>query len=234
MLENYIQLSPGQQDLVETFCFINVLKPGGDMTEEVQDVQQEQEQETFPVDFSNMVRTLFKTQGMHQYADGVMHAAIGISGEVGEIFEAFLPDTPDQENLLEEYGDLEFYMEALCQAIGVTEDTIGTMSDLLMQKEKGRQYKLTDMVVLAAKILDSAKRCWVYGKELEEMRVKLVTDIAHLTLCIDQIYKACNVRYEDIRYYNQVKLIGKKGRFRNLVYTDAEARDRADKQEEGA
>lgn len=189
--------------------------------------------EEFHVNFEEMVCILFKKHGMHSQYEGLMHAAIGISGEVGEIFEAFLPDTPDQENLLEEYGDLEFYMEALCQAIGVTKDTIGTMSDLLMQKEKGRQYKLTDMVVLAAKILDSAKRCWVYGKELEEMRVKLVTDIAHLTLCVDQIYKACGVKYEDIRYYNQVKLIGEKGRFRNAVYSDAEARNRADKQEGG-
>lgn len=186
--------------------------------------------EKFDIGFGGMVAKLFKKQGMHPQYEALMHAAIGISGEVGEIFEAFLPDTPDQENLLEEYGDLEFYMEALCQAIGVTEDTIGIMSDLLMQKEKGRQYKLTDMVVLAAKILDSAKRCWVYGKELEEMRVKLVTDIAHLTLCVDQIYKACGVKYEDVRHQNMVKLIGTKGRYRDQVYSDEAANARTDKQ----
>lgn len=234
MLENYIQLSPGQQDLVETFCFINALKPGGDMTEEVQDVQQEQEQETFPVDFSNMVRTLFKTQGMHQYADGVMHAAIGISGEVGEIFEAHMEDVINMDNLKEEFGDLEFYMVALCQAADITEDNIGAYVEMLLMQNPGRQYSLVALIKHSSDLLDSAKRCWVYGKTIEEMRPKLLEGLAHLILATDQMYNAAGFKVEDIYYENQVKLIGKKGRFRNMVYSDAEARDRADKQEEGA
>lgn len=189
--------------------------------------------EEFEVGFEEMVAKLFKKQGMHPQYEALMHAAIGISGEVGEILEAWSAETPDKENLLEEYGDLEFYMEALCQAAGITEDTLGTMCELLLQKEGEHLYTLMEFVVTAGNILDSAKRCWIYGKDLEALRAKLVTDMAHLTLCADQMYKAGGTKYEDIRHQNMVKLIGAKGRYRNQMYSDEAANARADKQEEG-
>ena len=187
--------------------------------------------EKFDIGFEGMVAKLFKKQGMHPQYEALMHAAIGISGEAGEILLAWSAADPDEENLLEEYGDLEFYMEALCQATGITEDALGTMCELLIQKEGKHQYTLMEFVVIASNILDSAKRCWVYGKDLEDLRTKLVTDMAHLTLCADQMYKAGETKYEDVRHQNMVKLIGAKGRYRDQVYSDEAANARADKQE---
>lgn len=228
MLENFTQLSPGQQDLVETFCFIDVLKHGGDMEGLEMEVV---EREEFTVSFAEMIHKLFKKQGMHQYAEGLMHAAIGISGEVGEIFEAHMEDIIDMDNLKEEFGDLEFYMVALCQAADITEDNIGAYVEMLFMQNPGRQYSLVALIKHSSDLLDSAKRCWVYGKTIEEMRPKLLEGLAHLILATDQMYKAAGFKVEEIQYENQVKLIGKNGRFRNLLYSDAEARDRADKQD---
>lgn len=60
----------------------------------------------------------------------VLHMAIGISGESGELLDAIkkhvIYNKPiDRENVIEELGDLEFYMEGLRQGLDITrEETI--------------------------------------------------------------------------------------------------------------
>ena len=87
-----------------------------------------------------------------------LHAVVGISGEAGELLDAVKKDTmynkkPDIENIIEELGDLEFYMEALRQAYDITrEQTIraniaklgvryssGTYSDKQAQERADKQ-----------------------------------------------------------------------------------------------
>lgn len=57
----------------------------------------------------------------------LMHMAIGISGEAGELLDAikkrviYRKDL-DMENVKEELGDLEFYMEGIRQLLGITRD----------------------------------------------------------------------------------------------------------------
>lgn len=58
------------------------------------------------------------------------HMATGISGEAGELLDAVKKHAVyarpiDRENVVEELGDLEFYMEGLRQRLGITrEETI--------------------------------------------------------------------------------------------------------------
>lgn len=60
----------------------------------------------------------------------IMHMAIGISGEAGELLDAIKKNVIyqkalDRENVIEELGDIEFYMEGLRQGLGITrEETI--------------------------------------------------------------------------------------------------------------
>lgn len=54
-----------------------------------------------------------------------LHMAVGISGEAGELLDAIkkcvIYNKPlDLENVIEELGDLEFYMEGLRQGLGIT------------------------------------------------------------------------------------------------------------------
>ncbi len=70
--------------------------------------------------FVNHVRILFKTKGFNttENAEAIMHAAIGISGEAGEILDTAKKHwaynkSLDIENLYEELGDLLFYTTAL-------------------------------------------------------------------------------------------------------------------------
>jgi NTP pyrophosphatase (non-canonical NTP hydrolase) len=65
----------------------------------------------------------------HDGDDGLMHCAAGISGEAGELLDAikktWVYGKPlDVANLVEELGDLEWYMEALRGLIGVTREQV--------------------------------------------------------------------------------------------------------------
>ena len=69
----------------------------------------------------------------------LLHAAIGIAGESGELLDAvrklFLEGQPlDRENVIEELGDLCFYLEAACQAIGVTREEIEELNTAKLSK----------------------------------------------------------------------------------------------------
>lgn len=77
-------------------------------------------------DYSLFVKNLFKPMDQpHNLA----HAAMGIAGEAGELLDAIKKHWAygkklDVENVIEELGDLEFYMQALRNEIGVSRDTI--------------------------------------------------------------------------------------------------------------
>lgn len=54
-----------------------------------------------------------------------LHMAIGLSGEAGELLDAIkkwaIYEKPlDMRNVIEELGDLEFYMEGLRQGLGIS------------------------------------------------------------------------------------------------------------------
>jgi len=56
-----------------------------------------------------------------------LHMAVGISGEAGELLDAVKKAAIyckpiDLQNVIEELGDLEFYMEGLRQGLGITRD----------------------------------------------------------------------------------------------------------------
>jgi len=76
----------------------------------------------------------------------LLHMVIGISGEAGELLDAVKKNAIyqkdlDRINVIEELGDLEFYMEGLRQALNITrEETLQHNIDKLFTGEKAR-YK---------------------------------------------------------------------------------------------
>ena len=96
--------------------------------------------------YVNMVQSLFKTKDFNVAAEGAMHAAVGIAGEAGELLDAvkkvWAYGKPiDLENAIEELGDLEFYMEALRQQIGVSrEQVLQANQDKLAKRYPGLRY----------------------------------------------------------------------------------------------
>lgn len=82
--------------------------------------------------FSEMVKALVKSgdviaKELTGQDANLMHMAIGVSGEAGELLDAikrrviYRKDL-DVENVIEELGDIEFYLEGLRSALGITRE----------------------------------------------------------------------------------------------------------------
>ena len=87
-----------------------------------------------PVNYSHMVSMLAKpghaiVEELTADKAHALHMAVGISGEAGELLDAIKKHViygkpMDWVNVVEELGDLEFYMEGLRQLVGVTREEV--------------------------------------------------------------------------------------------------------------
>lgn len=76
----------------------------------------------------------------------LLHMAVGVSGEAGELLDAVKKNAIyckvlDVDNVIEELGDLEFYMEGLRSALGITRDQCLTSNIRKLSKRyEGLKY----------------------------------------------------------------------------------------------
>lgn len=76
----------------------------------------------------------------------LIHMTMGIAGEAGELLDAIKKHTMynkplDFENVIEELGDLEFYLEGLRQELGLTRDsTIDANTAKLMKRYPSNMF----------------------------------------------------------------------------------------------
>src|SRR5436309_15555689 len=74
------------------------------------------------------------------------HMATGVSGESGELEDAIkkhvIYNKPaDRANVVEELGDIEFYIEGIRQGLGITrEETIAANIEKLGKRYEGMKY----------------------------------------------------------------------------------------------
>lgn len=95
-------------------------------------------------EYKKMVINLFKTEGFDLDLNAAVHAAMGVAGEAGEVLDlikkswAYKKDL-DFEKLIEELGDLEFYLEALRQELCISRKDVlaANMSKLGKRYNKG-------------------------------------------------------------------------------------------------
>ncbi len=116
----------------------------------------------------------------------LLHAAVGISGECGEMFQAITSDglIKDNTNMIEETGDMLWFIANACSALDVEMPTaiINIPPDKLNIVMLVRR-----LTVAASKVLDEVKRVIFYGKALDEkMLVVLIRNVVYFNyaLCI--------------------------------------------------
>lgn len=101
--------------------------------------------------YQDMVANLKKAgelilETMTPDAADLLHMAVGVSGESGELLDAVkkhvIYNKPlDRENIIEELGDLEFYMEGVRQRAGVTrQETLDHNFAKLGHRYSGHRY----------------------------------------------------------------------------------------------
>lgn len=178
--------------------------------------------ETYP----QMVARLFKV--MPTFEASCIHAAVGITGEVAELTLAALKG--DEANILEELGDLRFYVQQLFHMFGWSIDSF------LMVKQPESEmpaevHPMDRLVYFAGEVQDLLKKTWVYGKELDMLALydaTLLMLIAYGQFL--QVYELTDIEVMDANAHKLVT--GPKARY-PLGYTDAAAIARADKADEG-
>jgi len=101
------------------------------------------------INHKNMVRALVKSgddiiASLTPARANLMHMAIGVSGESGELLDAIkkhvIYEKPlDRENVIEELGDIEFYLEGLRQQLDINRlHTLRTNTDKLLTAKNAR------------------------------------------------------------------------------------------------
>jgi len=77
--------------------------------------------------YADFVKALLKDMGSE--SDNLMHAAVGISGEAGELLDAVKKHWAygkplDMYNIREELGDIMFYTTAMMNLLGLDEEEV--------------------------------------------------------------------------------------------------------------
>lgn len=111
------------------------------------------------VAYPDFVQTLIKK--FVDYRLELCHAAMGVAGEAGELCDAIKRHAiygkeADVKNIVEELGDLEFYMQDVRTKYNITrEQTLQANADKLAERYKGLVYSDEAAIARADKILDA-------------------------------------------------------------------------------
>ncbi len=175
--------------------------------------------------YDQMVADLFKKDPDNKVM--AIHAAIGMAGESGELREA---DT--FKNAIEEIGDFKFYTVAMRQRLSPMAYGSGSnirQTSEVSESQYGRPTHATvvdNLHILSCRLLDIAKKSWVYGRELKEYEIRIHLELLDINLdyLVREFY---GTSWEHVLHENQMKLLVK--RYASGSYSDAQALARADK-----
>jgi len=146
-------------DLTETTQFQTTVFPGGHV-------------ETIAVTYEEFVCNLVKEMGGRD--NNLAHMVLGIAGEAGEIVDAIkkkvIYDKPlDIDNIIEELGDLEFYMAGMRQLLGVSRKEVLAANVAKLGKRYADGYSDAAAIARADKRQEQAAEATdVYARTLKQ------------------------------------------------------------------
>lgn len=179
--------------------------------------------------FEQMVTNLFKTTDMNRKMDALLHAFLGISTEVWELNRS---NIISRENLIEEYGDLLFYVEAARQSLLLIVSREFGENDILavrlidLPSVNLPSISASTLEKEVGNAMDLVKKLWVYHKESAAIYERLYMHLFDILGILKYRFEIEGISAEDVIRRNQTKL-GK--RYPNGVYSNSDAIARADK-----
>lgn len=168
----------------------------------------------------------------------MLHMVVGISGEAAEVLSAdfqyhqiLFTMTEEEkrrkdeiaENIKEELGDLEFYIEGLLQSLDTNYEDLPEVS---VQIKDFSVVIGAGISISAGNVLDLVKKHVIYNKPIDKKA--LLVEVAGLAALINHMGEKHGFTREEILLANKVKL---GVRYQN-GYSDEAAQKRADKVEE--
>lgn len=96
-------------------------------------------------EFLEYQRLAIRTAKRVNQSFDLMHSAFGLAGEAGEFVDAVKKDIVygkplDQENLLEELGDILWYVALACETLGVDMDYVAVQNIDKLKKRYPEKY----------------------------------------------------------------------------------------------
>jgi len=159
----------------------------------------------------------------------IWHMGTGIAGEAAELLGAYDASmcenqVLDVENVVEELGDIEFFLSGLRVALWITR--IQTTGDVDNSYDNYPASVLSiKLVIECGNLLDLVKKKVVYNKEIEQQKfIDVLTRIESIMYCIRII---SDISHEEVIAANKRKL---NIRHDNSAFTDEKQTDRADKE----
>lgn len=155
------------------------------------------------------------------------HGATGVAGEAGELLEAMTAETLDIENIIEECGDLEFYMEQIRQRANIVArraESDAIARDLPVGVTSVGLTQTLSIVIFATQVLDTVKKCAVYNKQIDLHALE--DQLFRMDIALTALYGVFGLQREVVLAANIGKL---SKRYASMQYSDAQAQARADK-----
>jgi len=175
----------------------------------------------------------------------MLHMAVGAAGEFSELSEPIVEYSEgrselDTVNVREELGDIEFFLEGLRQCAGIERDDtlslVGNYHEGSLSVEPSKDilgfacYRLS---VEGGHLLDVVKRAAIYKKPFDKNKLTVVLSACEAILAV--IRNQLTITRDATLQGNLNKLLkGDNARYKSGVYSDEQAQNRKDKQQEQA
>jgi len=161
----------------------------------------------------------------------LLHMAVGIAGEAGELAQAIYISADfnsiDKENVVEELGDLEFYLEGLRQGLQLNRDKTVEVA-LVHQPYETSFHKVKDNAIQlnieCSVLLDFIKKSAFYVKPVKtDLVIESLIKINNFMLELREAF----VISRDRTIEHNIAKLGE--RYQGHNYSNEQAIDRADK-----
>lgn len=113
----------------------------------------------------------------HQPNERLLHAAMGLCTEVGELFEL-----ESEEHMVEEIGDVFWYLALAHDALGLDFDTSEIEYDFTDWEPRG-ETPLDTFTIYSTELLDMVKKQVFYGREIDVKKAELTLFTLKMALC---------------------------------------------------
>lgn len=158
----------------------------------------------------------------------LMHATIGIVGECGELaggidYAVTNKEPLDRTNVIEELGDLEFYMENLRSILSIARNDVLNCETVCWVAPTVNQITV-HMLIYSTDLMDQIKKATIYRKELN--REAVLANLSKIEWLVEHLRKHLGLTYEQCLQANIDKLAV---RYKDFEYSNQQAQDRADK-----
>ncbi len=121
----------------------------------------------------------------------LLHAVMGVLTEVEELIQNENSQNPDKTNLLEEVGDITWYLAILGRETGVDWVDFKQMENIVKSikpVKEGSQLRLMNIIEHSCGLLDSLKKKLYYNKPINEEDFRLRTSVLFHSVAVYLIY----------------------------------------------